>query len=537
MYGKNFSNPTYASVSGKNNIVFVIHNLFHMEELSHIAESSRLERPLCILYGESNADTTSLGNTRCISSGYCFNSLQSLPPPYPPCYGHPHEMASLRIHQALRDAPPAILYFEGALGFHCLQARRVLGEYPETIFLMRPSPLSNPDMSPLPLRATRESFSLRYCAEHSDVLLADAPDGTAEQFLKDASHLSNKIFTPSEGWKAVLENRIPPPSSYCKTHPLPTLSVCMAHYNHARYLPWALDSLEQQTYPDFEVIVTDDGSTDAEARKIFAEEERRRDARFRFFRKENSGPGETRNFCAAQATGDCLVFMDADNLAAPGMLRTFAEAMARTQVDALTCHFEAFPADYIGLMPPRRLYRSAPTGQDLVTGLLENMFGDTNMAVRSSVFRALGGMHPTRTGVEDWEFLARLGLTGHTQDVIPETLFYYRLTPEGISRNNAHMNTLECIYGTYKRYGLHEDLAQKLIERFLLPYHKLAMDGNLLVTESVFLRQAVRIGLFLEKLYQNLCPTGSKRQRFFTTCRHFHQKVFPNKTPSPSSFS
>lgn len=467
---------------------------------------------------------------------YKFIQLKDIPFPSPPCHCHPHESASWLLHNAVQGKNADILYFEETLGFHCIQAKRTLGEYTKTLLVCGLTQNFLPTNPLIPLRETRREFNISYVLTNADIILANE-FSLIEQIPFPKKFIFEKLFYLQDCNELSIKDLYAQLPSSPPSYPLPTLSVCMAHYNHARYLPWALDSLEQQTYPDFEVIVTDDGSTDAEARKVFTEQERRRDARFRFFRKENSGPGETRNFCAAQATGDCLVFMDADNLAAPGMLRTFAEAMARTQVDALTCHFEAFPADYIGLMPPRRLYRSAPTGQDLVTGLLENMFGDTNMAVRSSVFRALGGMHPTRTGVEDWEFLARLGLTGHTQDVIPETLFYYRLTPEGISRNNAHMNTLECIYGTYKRYGLHEDLAQKLIERFLFPYHKLAMDGNLLVTESVFLRQAVRIGLFLEKLYQNLCPTGSKRQRFFTTCRHFHQKVFLNKTPSPSSFS
>ena len=43
---------------------------------------------------------------------------------------------------------------------------------------------------------------------------------------------------------------------------IPTISVCMPSYNHARFLPEALDSIMGQTFQDFELIVVDDGSTD-----------------------------------------------------------------------------------------------------------------------------------------------------------------------------------------------------------------------------------------------------------------------------------
>ena len=92
----------------------------------------------------------------------------------------------------------------------------------------------------------------------------------------------------------------------------PLLSVVVPFYNVEAYLEACLDSVQQQTLRDIEVIMVDDGSPDgstAIARK-FAE----KDDRFRLVRQENQGLGPARNTGAREATGTYLAFLDSDDI-------------------------------------------------------------------------------------------------------------------------------------------------------------------------------------------------------------------------------
>ena len=86
------------------------------------------------------------------------------------------------------------------------------------------------------------------------------------------------------------------------------VSALIPAFNAERYLPEAIQSALTQTRPPFEVIVVDDGSTDATA-----EAARAFDQRVRYERQEQSGPGAARNRGVELARGDHLAFLDADD--------------------------------------------------------------------------------------------------------------------------------------------------------------------------------------------------------------------------------
>lgn len=88
------------------------------------------------------------------------------------------------------------------------------------------------------------------------------------------------------------------------------ISIIIPTYNEERVILNCLNSLQEQGYKDFEVIVVDDGSTDktVDHIKIFKTE------RFKltFLSQGHKGPGAARNLAAKNASGDILVFLDAD---------------------------------------------------------------------------------------------------------------------------------------------------------------------------------------------------------------------------------
>ena len=151
------------------------------------------------------------------------------------------------------------------------------------------------------------------------------------------------IQTVRAAWEKFAATPFPAAPAPAVVSAPPKISVCMPYYNHGKYLPAALASLARQTYDNFEVILVDDGSTDAGACEVFAILQKKYPApRFRFFRTENAGVGAARNFAVAQATGDWLVFMDADNVAMEEMLAVFARTMQVSGADCATCHYPCF---------------------------------------------------------------------------------------------------------------------------------------------------------------------------------------------------
>ena len=94
------------------------------------------------------------------------------------------------------------------------------------------------------------------------------------------------------------------------------ISIVIPLYNKAPYVRRALDSIAAQTFTDFELIVIDDGSTDDGAAIV----EKYLDRRFRLIRQANAGPGAARNVGIAQARGEFIAFLDADDEWLPNYL-------------------------------------------------------------------------------------------------------------------------------------------------------------------------------------------------------------------------
>lgn len=98
----------------------------------------------------------------------------------------------------------------------------------------------------------------------------------------------------------------------------PLLSIIVPVYNVASYLPDCLDSLLVQTYPNFELLLVDDGSTDESWAVLQAYAAK--DSRVRIFQKENGGVSSARNFGLDRAQGEYIGFVDADDFVAPQYL-------------------------------------------------------------------------------------------------------------------------------------------------------------------------------------------------------------------------
>src|SRR5688572_21390402 len=105
---------------------------------------------------------------------------------------------------------------------------------------------------------------------------------------------------------------------------VPGVSVIIPAYNYANYLPLTLDSILQQDYPNIEIVIIDDGSTD-NTREVVA----RYGPKVRYVYQKNAGLSAARNTGIKAAKTDYLAFIDADDEWHPTLISKMMSAFAR----------------------------------------------------------------------------------------------------------------------------------------------------------------------------------------------------------------
>ena len=180
-------------------------------------------------------------------------------------------------------------------------------------------------------------------------------------------------------------------------------SVIIPTFNRLELLKAALRSVQEQTVPDFEVIVVDDGSTDGTT------EWARTQSGVRVMRQDNAGPSAARNLGARHATGNYLAFLDSDDLFFPDALATYAQAIAA----------HAQPALLIGAWIETRGFTATArvdtplrcsAYQDYFAAAADGAhFQSGSGAVRRDCFERAGGFSSALTCAEDQDLALRLG--------------------------------------------------------------------------------------------------------------------------------
>lgn len=115
------------------------------------------------------------------------------------------------------------------------------------------------------------------------------------------------------------------------------ISIIIPIYNSQEFLRRCLDSVQQQTFRDFEVILINDGSIDKSA--DICEEFSQKDKRFKLINQENMGPSHARNIGIDKANSKYLTFLDSDDYIAPNMLEDFYAAAEASFADLTICGF------------------------------------------------------------------------------------------------------------------------------------------------------------------------------------------------------
>ncbi|MGN0345957.1 MAG: glycosyltransferase family 2 protein [Lachnospiraceae bacterium] len=139
------------------------------------------------------------------------------------------------------------------------------------------------------------------------------------------------------------------------------VSIVVPVYNVEKYLRCCLDSIKQQTYTDFEVIMVDDGSTDGSG--SICEEYEKADDRFHLIRQENKGLASARNTGIRAAKGDFLYFVDSDDCIHISLLEIVVKVAEREHANIVQIGFADVPSDftdYAREVPELQVFLSLP---------------------------------------------------------------------------------------------------------------------------------------------------------------------------------
>ena len=203
----------------------------------------------------------------------------------------------------------------------------------------------------------------------------------------------------------------------------PRVSVVVTCFNLGAYLDDAVQSVLDQTFQEFDVVIVDDGSTDEVTTTLLARLSR---PKTRVLRIENRGLSAARNIGAAATTGEYLCMLDADDLLSLDMLEKSVAALDEDRSVAFVSHWVRTFGDEHRDWTPTRCDLPALLDVNTVNGAA---------LVRREAFEAVNGFDETmRDGCEDWDFWISLVERGFQGRILPEVLFHYRRRADSMSR-------------------------------------------------------------------------------------------------------
>ena len=206
----------------------------------------------------------------------------------------------------------------------------------------------------------------------------------------------------------------------------PATSIIMPCFNAADYVGEAIASVFAQSDPDFELIVVDDGSTDASP-SILSEQQRLRGDRLRVLSQTNRGPFPARNLALGVARGEYVTFLDADDWWHPEFLAKMRSALRTSGAELAYCGWHIVGSTTLKpFIPP-------PYEGD---GLLAALLSGCPLTVHSvllerSLIQAVNGFSTRYFSAMDVDLWLRIALRAGRLVRVPEVLAFYRYRESG----------------------------------------------------------------------------------------------------------
>lgn len=202
-------------------------------------------------------------------------------------------------------------------------------------------------------------------------------------------------------------------------------SIIVPVFNRPNEVEELLESISKQSLSDFEVIIVEDGST------VKCEEvvQRYQDTlNVKYYYKDNSGPGETRNYGSGKSNGEYLIILDSDCILPPDYLKNVHDELQNNPCDA----FGGPDRAHESFTPVQKAISYAMTSFFTTGGIrggkkkLDKFYPRSfNLGIRKNAFDALGGFSKMRFG-EDIDLSIRIFDNGYSCRLFPDAWVYHK---------------------------------------------------------------------------------------------------------------
>lgn len=309
-------------------------------------------------------------------------------------------------------------------------------------------------------------------------------------------------------------------------------SIIVPVYNRPDEVNELLESLTRQTLTDFEVIIVEDGS------KVSCEEvckKYKEKLYIRYFYKENSGPGQSRNYGAERSQGEYLIVLDSDVVLPDGYLKAvdmeLSAAYSKSSNSQAPSAFGGPDAAHDSFTPTQKAISYSMTSFFTTGGIrggkakLDKFFPRSfNMGIRRDVYMQLGGFSKMRFG-EDIDFSYRIVEAGYKTALFPDAWvwhkrrtdfrkFFRQVYNSGIARINLekrHPGTMKIVHllpmvftvgvialivlSAIGRVLMHYDDVHRWYWLCALPWLPIIVYSLIIFTDSSIRNRSAKVGL------------------------------------------
>jgi len=208
----------------------------------------------------------------------------------------------------------------------------------------------------------------------------------------------------------------------------PFFSIICPCYNQGHFLREAVQSVLNQDFLDWELIIIDDGSTDStfEVANLYAQS----DSRIKLIRQENRGLSAARNAGLELASGEWVHLLDADDIVLNNSYKVVQKAVQNSQADVLVGGYSYF--DKTGYIHTHFFVDEFLDTQRI---LRANIAPPVAFFFRKELIANIGNFDPALKSCEDWDFWIRAVKLGAKIQTISEVIVGYRYVSLSMSRN------------------------------------------------------------------------------------------------------
>ncbi len=250
------------------------------------------------------------------------------------------------------------------------------------------------------------------------------------------------------------------------------VSVIIPTFNCAAYLAQTINSVLNQTYGNYELIIVDDGSKD-DTRQLIDSLMKKNSGKIRYLYQDNQGVSVARNRGMAEAQGEFIAFLDSDDWWAPQKLaKQMSMFQSDRSLDIIFTNAHIFKNGKVQGTYVRDTDKNQ-MGEDIYYHLLlRNFVVFSSIAVKRSAAEEVGPFEKGMISAQDTDWLLRV-VRSHKTGYIDECLVTYQVRSDSLSRfmSIRFQNYLDILKKNIARYPeISDKLGQKLTNRFAQRY-------------------------------------------------------------------